>query len=158
MQLRVGLLVVVIFLLDQLSKWAVLRWLKPVGSIEMPGGFWALTYSENTGGAFSFLRGHNTVFIVCGILISLGLVYLIATSEDLTTVHGWAFGLLLGGAAGNLLDRIRHSFVVDFIDFKVWPVFNIADSGISVGIALLLWLMITEKEPEDQAAREVAAS
>ncbi|MCA9797546.1 MAG: signal peptidase II, partial [Candidatus Eremiobacteraeota bacterium] len=64
MRVRVMVLALVVFLLDQLSKLAVLHWLRPLGSIEMPGGFWSLTYSENTGGAFSLMAGHNHLFVI----------------------------------------------------------------------------------------------
>ncbi|MGE0492824.1 MAG: signal peptidase II [Vulcanimicrobiota bacterium] len=147
MRVRLMVLALVVFLVDQLSKLAALHWLRPLGSIEMPGG-WALTYSENTGGAFSFMTGHNHLFIIFGIVITIGLLYAIRSTEDLTLPHAYAFGLILGGAAGNLLDRIRHSFVVDFLDFKIWPVFNLADSGITVGIVILVILMVFEGRNE----------
>ena len=144
MRVRVMVLALVVFLLDQLSKLAVLHWLRPLGSIEMPGGFWSLTYSENTGGAFSLMAGHNHLFVIFGLVVTGGLLYAIRSTEDLTLAHSYAFGLILGGAAGNLLDRIRHNFVVDFLDFKVWPVFNLADSGITIGIVILVVLMVLE--------------
>lgn len=134
----IWLLGVIIFLLDQASKLAVLEWLKPRGSIEMPGGFWALTYSENTGGAFSFLRGHNWVFIVFGFIILAVLAKMTSEAPKSPASQNLALGLLIGGAIGNLLDRVRLSYVVDFLDFKVWPIFNIADSAICVGIGFLL--------------------
>ena len=146
----IWLLAIIVFLLDQASKLAVLEWLKPIGSIEMPGGFWALTYSENTGGAFSFLRGHNWVFIVFGGIILGVLIYLVKDAPKAPTSQNAALALLIGGAVGNLLDRVRLSYVVDFLDFKVWPIFNIADSAICIGIGLLLIAGFKE-EPEDEA-------
>lgn len=134
----IAFLALVIAVFDQASKWAVLHWLKPLGSVEMPGGFWALTYSENTGGAFSFLRGYNWVFIVAGLAILTVLLYLASQADKTPPLQNCALGLLIGGALGNLYDRIFRSYVVDFLDFKVWPIFNIADSAICVGIGFLL--------------------
>lgn len=151
----IWLLALIVFLLDQLSKSVVLEHLKPRGSIEMPGGFWALTYSENTGGAFSFLRGHNWVFIVFGTIILGVLIKLAQDAPRVPTSQNAAMALLIGGAVGNLLDRVRHSFVVDFLDFKVWPIFNIADSAICVGIGLLL---IASFQAEDTPPEESPAS
>lgn len=143
----IWLLALIVFLLDQATKLAVLEWLKPRRSIEMPGGFWALTYSENTGGAFSFLRGHNWVFIVFGAIILAVLIRLAQDAPKAPKYQNPALALLIGGAIGNLLDRVRHSFVVDFLDFKVWPIFNIADSAICIGIALL-FLASFQEQPE----------
>ncbi len=150
----IALLAALVAVVDQISKHAVLRWLKPLGSVEMPGGFWALTYSENTGGAFSFLRGYNWVFIVAGLGILAVLLVLSAQARRHPPIQNWALALLIGGAIGNLYDRIRWSFVVDFLDFKVWPIFNIADSAICVGIGLLLIAAVQE----ELAARRAEAA
>lgn len=154
--LSIWLLAAIVFLLDQASKLAVLEWLKPLGSIEMPGGFWALTYSENTGGAFSFLRGHNWVFLVFGGIILPVLIYLAKDAAKSTTAQNAALALLIGGAVGNLLDRVRLSYVVDFLDFKVWPIFNIADSAICVGIGLLL-ISGFQEQPEGSEGKDEAS-
>jgi signal peptidase II len=66
----------------------------------------------------------------------------------LTRATAWAYGLILGGAAGNLVDRVRLGYVVDFIDCRVWPVFNIGDSAITVGVALLLINVISARRPD----------
>lgn len=156
----IWLLAIIIFLIDQATKLAVLEWLKPIRSVEMPGGFWALTYSENTGGAFSFLRGHNWVFIVFGSIILMVLLWLAREAPDSPPKQNLAMGLLVGGAVGNLLDRVRLSYVVDFLDFKVWPIFNIADSAICVGIGLLLIVSFQmEAEPgAEKASAEADAT
>jgi len=153
----IWLLAIIVFLLDQATKLAVLEWLKPLGSIEMPGGFWALTYSENTGGAFSFLRGHNWFFVVFGGLILALLVYLARDARHSAPSQNAALGLLLGGALGNLLDRVRLSCVVDFLDFKIWPIFNVADSAICVGVGLLLIASFQAESPSFAASGESAS-
>lgn len=151
-------LAAVILIADQLTKWAVQHWMQLHQSIPMPGGFWALTYVHNTGGAFSIFKGQNTLFITFGLVVTACLLYSLRHADSLGRINATAFGLILGGAVGNLIDRIRFGWVVDFIDFRVWPVFNIADSGITVGIGLLLWTLMFEKEPDAEPAVEAAES
>lgn len=152
MFLWVYLVALFVFVLDQLSKNLVLQHLKPVGSIPMPGGFWSLTYSENTGGAFSFLTGHNGFFVAVGLVICGGLLYLLHT-QAMATSSKLSLGLVLGGACGNILDRLRHHFVVDFIDFKIWPVFNLADTCICLGIGILILDTLRGEQEEKEAAK-----
>lgn len=130
----------IVFILDQATKLAAIEWLRPLGSVDMPGGFWALTYAENTGGAFSAMSGHNWIFVVVGVLILSVLGWMSKDASTAPRLQNWALSMLIGGAIGNLLDRVRLSAVVDFLDFKVWPIFNVADTFICIGIGLLLIL------------------
>lgn len=98
-----------------------------------------LTYVQNTGAAFGLFKGQQFLFIGCSILIIGWILWELFTKPSMGVRSLWALALVLGGAAGNLLDRLRFGYVVDFIDLRVWPVFNVGDSAITVGVALLLW-------------------
>ena len=109
--------------------------------------FLHLTYVQNTGAAFGLLRGAGPLLI----LISLAVIVTLMRSlrqeapqaQDLPArCQRYGMILILGGALGNLIDRIRLGYVVDFVDLRVWPVFNLADSAITIGIALLVWGML----------------
>ena len=98
-----------------------------------------LTYVQNTGAAFGLLRGWAVLFVAASVAIMLWIArQLLRPSAHWPVSVLWGYGLVLGGAAGNLLDRLRLGYVVDFFDLRVWPVFNVGDSAITVGIALLM--------------------
>jgi signal peptidase II len=101
-----------------------------------------LTYVQNTHGAFGLFGSHPLLLaaFASAVLIGFFLWYRSTGSAGMTTHI--AFGLILGGAIGNIADRMRLSYVVDFIDFRWWPVFNVADSAISIGVILLLIRML----------------
>jgi signal peptidase II len=114
-------------------------------SREVIKGIFNLTYLTNTGAAFGFMAGagrwHHLFFQLVGFIALGGLFYLYASSAGGERLLLWGCSLVFGGAAGNLVDRIRFQKVVDFLDFHIgphhWPAFNIADSAITVGGFLL---------------------
>ena len=138
-------LAVLVVLLDQTTKRLAEERLDRAGvrSVPLPfvGDYLRFTYVENRGAAFGLLQDQTAFFVVVGILV----VGVIAASYRYLPRSGFlvhlALGLQLGGAVGNLIDRIRQGYVVDFVDFGYhsnwWPVFNVADSAIVVGVALL---------------------
>ena len=101
-----------------------------------------LTYVQNSQGAFGLFGSHPLLLaaFASAVLIGFFLWYRSTGNAGMTTHI--AFGLILGGAIGNIADRMRLSYVVDFIDFRWWPVFNVADSAISIGVCLLLIRML----------------
>jgi len=129
-------------LLDQVTK-AIVRQSMVVGqSIPVLGDFLHWTYVENPGIAFGIRLGDGTVFTVLSLLASLGiLVYLITHWHDPKGVR-IGLGLILSGAFGNLIDRICYGKVVDFIEMSVgkysWPVYNVADAAVVIGMGILL--------------------
>lgn len=132
--------------LDQITKrWAVAT-LGPephTRSIGLIGDWFTLVYSRNTGVAFGLFQGMPELFTVTSILITAGAVY--AYAFYLPKHSPWvqvAMGLILGGALGNIADRLRLGYVVDFISVGWWPVFNLADSAISVGVSILAAYLI----------------
>lgn len=134
----------VVLALDQVSKWLVLRSLAGSGSRSLPlvGDLVRLTYVENRGAAFGLFQEQTYFFILIGIVV----VAAILASYRFLPVDGVllnaGLGLQLGGALGNLFDRLRHGHVVDFIDLGWWPVFNLADSAIVVGVAILAYFLV----------------
>lgn len=144
---RLGLAAVVL-VLDQLSKAAVLRWLQPHQIIDLLPGV-NLTLVFNRGAAFSFLAGaggwQRWFFTGLALIASVVILVLLRRTPpgDRATAGGLA--LILGGAVGNLIDRLRWGHVVDFVDLYLgsmhWPAFNVADSAISIGAVLLVWGM-----------------
>ena len=144
-----------IIIADFATKAWVLAVFRPFESVEVTG-FFNLVLVFNTGAAFSFLANaggwQKWFFIILALGISVWLMVMIRqhAAERLAPA---AFALVLGGALGNVIDRIRFGMVVDFLDFHAagwhWPAFNVADSAITVGVALLLWHSFTHKEPHD---------
>ena len=143
--LRYLTIAVVTLLLDQLSKWSALSNLRlGVPEPVLPFMNWLLLF--NPGAAFSFLAQSSGwqrwFFTVLGLAASAYIVWLLHKSLG-DKMLCWALSLILGGALGNVLDRIMYGAVVDFIDLHYanwhWPAFNIADSAICIGAALIIW-------------------
>ena len=126
--------VVGIFLLDHVTKMAALFWLPDIPVRVFP--FFQLRYVENTGAAFGLMQGGNLllIFVMLGIIVYLLKSWTELCSYGKMVKVGCIF--ILAGAIGNLYDRITLGYVVDFLDFLVWPVFNVADSFITVGVCL----------------------
>ena len=103
--------------------------------------FFLLTFTRNTGTLFGLFPQSNRLFICISAALIGVLLYLYHTEKN----YRLPFTLLLAGASGNLLDRILHGYVTDFLDFKIWPVFNIADIYIVIGILLCILTMYREK-------------
>jgi len=132
-------------ILDQVSKLAVAGSMQLYESIElMP--FFKLTYVHNTGAAFSFLSeagGWQRWFFAClALVISTVIAVWLTRLKQHETLLAVALALILGGAIGNLIDRLAYGYVIDFLDVYYgtwhWPAFNIADSAITLGVALML--------------------
>ena len=131
----------VIAALDQAVKGGVVRTMEMGQSIDVVGSFVRLTRTSNTGGAFGLLRGRGNWFIVISLVAALAIVVLARQIARGRRVERIAFSLILGGAVGNLIDRIRLGAVIDFINIGGsgyrWPFFNVADSAITIGVTLL---------------------
>jgi signal peptidase II len=129
-----------VFAADRATKvWAV-EWLYPRSPVPVFRWFY-LTYVENTGAAFGMMQGANLFFIGVSVVLFGGLFWLRLRLPLSSLAAHVALALVAGGALGNLYDRILIGHVIDFLDFRVWPVFNVADSCICVGAVLLSFLM-----------------
>ncbi len=130
---------------DQLSK----VWIRvyPQGYNIFQAGFFRITHISNTGAAFGLFPGQSPLLTVVALLsIILLLAYALVIYRHYPLFYsglgGVALGLILGGATGNLIDRLRFGEITDFIDFTVWPAFNIADSALTIGAILVVYLFL----------------
>jgi signal peptidase II len=102
------------------------------------GDFVDLTYVRNNGAAFSILQDHRILLIALpALLIAVGLVYVTRHRKDRSNFMLTSLSLVIAGGLGNLIDRVMTGYVIDFIDFRFWPVFNFADICVTVGCVLL---------------------
>lgn len=139
--------IALVFILDQVSKYLIISNMEPYESIPVIKNVFHLTYVNNTGAAFSMLKGKTLFFTVFTSVVILVLIYSMM-KFPLDKRIRITFALIIGGGLGNLADRVRHGYVVDFIDFRVWPVFNIADCALVVGITILAIIIALHKDPE----------
>jgi signal peptidase II len=122
---------------DQATKAAVTARLSGGRSVELLGGAVRLDYTRNTGAAFGILQTGGLVFALVAAAVAVGILLSYRRIGQAPGLVQSALALILGGAVGNLIDRVRLHYVVDFIDLRWWPVFNLADSAIVVGVVLL---------------------
>jgi len=141
-----------VVLLDQVSKYFIQHTMEIGESIPVLKGIFHITYIQNTHTAFGIFKYQNVFFIIA-VAISLVLTFLIYKKVifKYNTKMYIPLLLVLGGAIGNIIDRIRtQGKVIDFLDFRIWPIFNIADIAIVCGLTILLiyFLFISEKKNE----------
>lgn len=142
--LRAGLVAAVVIALDQITKAMVRSGITP-GEKKGILPFLDLVYVRNQGVAFGKLSGGGVLVAVVVVVALCALVFYFATHIDVPLI--WLpTGMLLGGAVGNIVDRIRFSAVTDFVQFPHFPAFNVADSAITVGVVVLL--IVIERAPE----------
>ena len=142
---------------DRISKWVVMDSLKPgeswnpVAALER----WvSLTYVTNTGAAFGLFPDHGVIFMVIAVVVIAAIIFYYRHLPGEQWLIQISLGLQLGGALGNLVDRLRYGHVIDFIDFKVWPVFNVADSSIFVGVVILAFYLLRDGEDWELEIRD----
>ena len=144
-------IIFIIFVLDYLTKFWITKKISPYHTKEIIKGFFSLTHIHNRGAVFGFLATspNPNIFILLTILSFAAFVFIIyyflripATEKYLK----FSLSLVLGGAFGNLLDRLIHGYVIDFFDFYIkkyhWPAFNIADASITIGAIILIATII----------------
>ena len=130
----------VVLATDQLTKALVLTRFRPGESLPLVSPIVYLTHVQNTGAAFGLFKHQRFVFIGVSLVVACWLLRELLTRPLRLTVLCWSYALVLGGTIGNLIDRVRFGYVVDFIDVRVWPfVFNVGDSAITIGVTLLVW-------------------
>ncbi|HHT63501.1 MAG: signal peptidase II [Bacillota bacterium] len=131
-----------VLIIDQVSKFLVKSNLAELESIPIIRNVFHLTYVNNTGAAFSLLQGKTSFFIVVTILALFFALYFYFKVDKEKVWLRLGIALALGGALGNLIDRLRFGKVIDFFDFRIWPVFNIADCAVVVGVILICWELL----------------
>ena len=135
------LIVGAVFIFDQISKEFIRLWM-PLGDSWPSTGFLRIVHGTNTGSAFGLFAGFTNLLILASILGIAAVLYYFYRQGNNAIALRISLGLIVGGALGNLFDRVVFGKVVDFISVGWWPSFNIADSAISVGMFLLIFTMI----------------
>lgn len=155
------LIAIAVVVLDRLTKWAIVQTITLDDAINIIPGLFRLTHLENTGAAFSLFADSTSPFkTMLLIAFSLGALavvsFLLWKERTIFNAGTLALSLILGGAVGNLWDRLTDGKVTDFLDFYIgihhWPPFNIADSAIVVGALLLLMRMLRTNQPRQTRA------
>jgi signal peptidase II len=146
-------LIAVLVSFDQISKLAVLKRLHQNQSIPVVQDIFHITLVYNTGSAFGAFRDYNWILAYISVFAIIVIMFLLVRRPRFTSAFYlklWQSALIfiLCGATGNLIDRLRLGYVVDFLDFRFWPVFNVADSLITCGVFMLLFLLFNKKAIE----------
>lgn len=137
--------------MDQISKYAAIKYLKDQKPIVIIEDFFQLIYVENRGAAFGILQGKRVLFLIITIAVILVIsFYLIKYYNQLTSLTRISLAMLIGGAVGNFIDRARWGYVVDFISVKLinrydFPVFNLADIFVVVSTIFIVYLVLFDK-------------
>ena len=160
-----------VFAVDRLTKWVIETKVAEWQTIGVIPGFFQIVYSKNSGVAFGLFNDRNpsswqTMLlggVLAAILLAIGVALWKSTSPS-SAEHWtlrWGLALVLGGACGNLFDRVAYGSVTDFLDVFVgsrhWPVFNVADSGITVGAGLILLSLWQQRTPATDRGRTGSA-
>lgn len=147
MKKRYLITIVLVLMLDLVSKHFAQVYLEHSAAITIIPKFFELTYVTNTGAAWSILEGQRMFFIILSIGVSLVLIYTIVKEKE--NLISLALSLMLAGTLGNLYDRIFHGFVRDMLSFNIfgydYPVFNIADSALVLGVVLIIVDMVIKE-------------
>lgn len=133
-------LALLVFFADRIAKWLVVTYMEFGQSIPLWEGVFHLTSHRNRGAAFGILENQRGFFIVITIAIIVGIIWYLRKAHRESKLVSLALALILGGAIGNFYDRVLTGEVVDFLDFTLinFPIFNIADSAIVIGVSLFV--------------------
>ncbi len=148
------LTVIGVIALDQLTKLWVLDALLPIGTYRLWDGILHFTYVENRGAAFGMLANHRWVFMVISTVAIIAMFLYVAIAKPKGKLELVSLSFIIGGGIGNMIDRIFRGFVVDFIDVTCinFYIFNVADSFVCVGAALLVLSVLLETKAADKGA------
>ncbi|WP_020588127.1 signal peptidase II [Desulfobacter curvatus] len=154
---RLALVSICVLLLDQITKWLIVRHLPLHAHITVIDHFFNITHVLNPGGAFGFFAEQSPgirkfIFLFLSSGVALFVLWLYKKTAQSHIFLSYGLALIFGGAIGNLIDRFRFGKVVDFLEFYVgafhWPAFNVADSAITIGMGILIYHVVFNKLPE----------
>lgn len=140
------IIIAVTLALDQLVKWWVRAEMFLGESIPVVHNIFHLTYIENPGAAFGMFKDKTIFFVIFTLIIIGVMVYLYWHQTERKTLFCYSLALVIGGALGNLIDRMVKGTVTDMFDFRIWPVFNIADMAVVIGLIYLAYCLIFRGE------------
>jgi signal peptidase II len=150
------IIAVIIIGIDQVTKWLIVKNMELGESITVIENFIYITSHRNRGAAWGILQGQMWFFYIITTVVIIGIIYYIQKYTKENKVMGIALGLMLGGAIGNFIDRLFRKEVVDFINTYIFsydfPIFNVADSALCVGVVLLFIQMLLEGKQEKEKA------
>ncbi len=136
------LIAAAVLIADRLTKTLVQNSMELYESIPVLEGIFHLTYVRNPGGAFGLLAHWTPLFVIVSTGAVIGIIVYARRAKPADRFLVTGLGLQLGGAIGNLYDRLLSRTVIDFLDFRIWPVFNIADSALIIGVAVLAYTIL----------------
>ena len=145
------------FIIDLLSKQLIHHLMNLGDSIKLINKFFYITYVHNTGAAWSILEDQRILLLIISAIV-LFLINKTMNKEDLSKLENISYGMIIGGIVGNIFDRIFYGFVIDFIDFRIfgynYPVFNLADTFIVIGIIIMAIITIRKEYHERNNSRK----
>ena len=141
---------------DQLTKYFVRTYMHVGQSIPEDAPI-QLTYIQNRGSAFGLFPNQTFALTIVAVLGVGFIAYFLLRGDKSSFLLSISLSLQLGGAIGNIVDRIAYGYVIDFINFNIWPIFNVADTSISLGFLLLAWVMLTHRDKK-QKPKDASAS
>jgi len=133
-----------VIFLDQLSKFLAIRSLQLNTPVSLIKNFLYITLVHNRGAAFGLFKNQLLLFVLISFFAILFIFFHLKNKNN-PFLFQLSLSLILSGAVGNLIDRLRFGYVIDFLDFRVWPVFNLADSALTIGAVLLSWELLFNK-------------
>lgn len=155
---KLTIISIVTILLDQIIKYLIITNLKFTESINIIRNFFRITYLQNEGAAWSILSGNRIPLIIITLLALMFIFVLIKKKEKFLKIEYVFYGTLIGGIIGNLIDRIRYGFVIDYLDFNFggynYPVFNFADMCIVISTIVLIIISIKEDKNENKGRKK----
>ena len=135
-----------ILFLDQAVKYLVQSILFPLKSVTIIKGFLSISYVRNFGAAFGMFPGQRIMLLIVSIVVCAVVLYFHSKMRHDDGLLHSSMALIFGGSMGNLIDRIFRPYVIDYIDFRFWPAFNIADMAVNIGIFIIICEMIIRRE------------
>ncbi|MBD8003953.1 signal peptidase II [Bacillus norwichensis] len=150
--MRYYLIALFVLVLDQITKWTVVRNMEFGESIKIIDNFFYLTSHRNKGAAWGMLEGQMWLFYIITLVVAAGIIYYMQTQAKGKPLFQVSLAFILGGAIGNFIDRLFRKEVVDFLDTYIlgydFPIFNIADSALTIGVILLFIQVFKEERKE----------
>ncbi|MHB8588588.1 MAG: signal peptidase II [Candidatus Dormibacteraceae bacterium] len=141
-----GLVAIAVFVVDRVTKSLVAAEIPFGTEVSVVGHLVAITNVRNSGAAFGLVPAGAGIFLIASVAVAIGLVVYVARTPT-SVAAGVVLGLILGGTIGNGYDRLVFGTVTDFVNFHFWPVFNVADSAISIGVVALIAGYLLRKSP-----------
>lgn len=146
---RYYILALLVIIFDQWTKWLIDKKMEIYESIPIINNFFYITSHRNTGAAWGILKGQMIFFYIITVVVVIGIIYYMQTHAKENKLLAISLSLILGGAIGNFIDRLFRKEVVDFLDFIIinydFPIFNVADSALSVGVILVLFVTFLDE-------------